>query len=91
MDHKQAIGIKAAERYVLGDFPERVRHAFEAHFFDCVECQKHLRVLLTFSENARAVFLEHPENFRQGRLADTQEQASAGLGISKQRALSKRC
>ncbi|HEX6098451.1 MAG TPA: zf-HC2 domain-containing protein [Thermoanaerobaculia bacterium] len=38
MEHKDAIGTKAAERYLLGEMTEDERAVFEEHYFDCRVC-----------------------------------------------------
>jgi hypothetical protein len=58
MDHAEAILMKAAERYVLGDLSVSEVEGFERHFFDCPQCSEELRTLSVFQENARAVFIE---------------------------------
>src|SRR5271168_1269444 len=54
MEHLQAIEMKAAERYVLGDLPGDLREQYEEHFFSCVECAEELKLAATFVENTRA-------------------------------------
>src|SRR5258708_27404854 len=58
MDHSEAITLKAAERYALGDLTVSEVEECERHFFDCPQCSEELRVLTIFQENARAVFRE---------------------------------
>lgn len=58
MDHSEAIGMGAAERYVLGDLSVSEVEEFERHFFDCPQCSEELRTLSVLQDNARAVFLE---------------------------------
>jgi|SRR5579883_3208886 len=58
MDHPEAIAMKAAERYVLGDLSVSEVEEFERHFFDCPQCSEELRLLSVLQENARAVFIE---------------------------------
>jgi hypothetical protein len=58
MDHPEAIMMKAAERYVLGDLSVSEVEEFERHFFDCPQCSEELRILSILQENARAVFIE---------------------------------
>src|SRR5580698_3327083 len=58
MDHPEAIQMKAAERYVLGDLSVSEVEEFERHFFDCSQCSEELRTLAILQDNARAVFLE---------------------------------
>src|SRR5262245_40943991 len=58
MEHSEAIDMKAAERYVLGDLSVSEVEEFERHFFDCPQCSEELRMLSVLQENARAVFVE---------------------------------
>ncbi|SRR5579885_2560203 len=58
MEHSEAIEMKAAERYVLGDLSVSEVEEFERHFFDCPQCSEELRMLSVLQENARAVFAE---------------------------------
>jgi hypothetical protein len=58
MDHPEAIQLKAAERYVLGDLSVSEVEEFERHFFDCPQCSEELSLLSVLQENARAVFAE---------------------------------
>ena len=43
MDHRNAVASKASERYLLGEMSEPERFAFEAHYFDCLECATDVR------------------------------------------------
>ncbi|MFZ3214816.1 MAG: hypothetical protein WA192_02040 [Candidatus Acidiferrales bacterium] len=54
MEHSQAIQMKAAERYVLGELPAGAREQYEDHLFDCAECAEELKLAAAFTENARA-------------------------------------
>jgi anti-sigma factor RsiW len=56
MDHKTALQLRAAERYLLGEFTPDEREAFEEHFFECVECADDVRAGSALRANARAVF-----------------------------------
>jgi len=58
MDHSEAMQMKAAERYVLGDLSVSEVEDFERHFFDCPQCSEELRILSVLQENTRAVFIE---------------------------------
>lgn len=58
MDHPEAMQLRAAERYVLGDLSVSEVEEFERHFFDCPQCSEELRLLSVLQENARAVFIE---------------------------------
>jgi hypothetical protein len=56
MDHSEAIKMKAAEQYLLGDLTSEEREQYEEHFFTCQECASELRVGAAFLENAKVVF-----------------------------------
>jgi hypothetical protein len=43
MDHRNAVSSNASERYLLGEMSEPERFAFEAHYFDCLECAADVR------------------------------------------------
>jgi hypothetical protein len=58
MDHSEAIQMRAAERYILGDLSVSDVEEYERHFFDCPQCSEELRVLTVLQDNARAVFIE---------------------------------
>ena len=60
MEHRQAIQLKAAERYVLGELPSNLREQYEEHFFDCVECAEELSLAAAFVENSRAAMGSEP-------------------------------
>ena len=67
MDHSEAITLKAAERYALGDLSVSEVEEFERHFFDCPQCSEELRLLSVLQENARAVFIEQSPGPRSER------------------------
>jgi Putative zinc-finger len=56
MDHSEAIRIKAAEQYLLGELNSEEREQYEEHFFACQECASEVRVGTAFLENAKVVF-----------------------------------
>lgn len=60
MEHLQAIQLKAAERYVLGELPSDLREQYEEHFFSCVECAEELSLAAAFVENSRAAMGSEP-------------------------------
>jgi len=60
MEHLQAIQLKAAERYVLGELPSDLREQYEEHFFGCAECAEELSLAAAFVENSRAVMGSEP-------------------------------
>jgi len=60
MEHTQAIQLKAAERYVLGELPSDLRDQYEEHFFSCVECAEEVNLAAAFVENSRAAMGSEP-------------------------------
>jgi hypothetical protein len=60
MEHTQAIQLKAAERYVLGELPSDLREQYEEHFFSCVECAQEVNLAAAFVENSRAAMGSEP-------------------------------
>jgi hypothetical protein len=60
MEHVQAIQLKAAERYVLGELPSDLREQYEDHFFSCVECAEELSLVAAFVENSRTTMGSEP-------------------------------
>jgi hypothetical protein len=55
MDHRNAVASKASERYLLGEMSEPERFAFEAHYFDCLECAADVRAGAVLARGIRAV------------------------------------
>jgi hypothetical protein len=78
MDHAEAITLKAAERYVLGDLSVSEVEEFERHFFDCSPCSEELRMLAILQDNARAAFLEQRPAPSSARPPMTEPQSSRG-------------
>src|SRR5262249_8991015 len=60
MDHRQAVKMRAAERYLLEELSPEERSEFEEHYFGCVECADDVRAAFTFVDNAKAVLAESP-------------------------------
>ena len=60
MEHLQAIQLKAAERYVLGELPNDLREQYEEHFFGCAECAEEVSLAVAFVENSRAAMGSAP-------------------------------
>ena len=56
MEHSDAIRLKAAEQYLLGEISGDLRAEFEEHFMSCAECAADLRAGVMFVESARDVF-----------------------------------
>ncbi|MBL8173610.1 MAG: zf-HC2 domain-containing protein [Bryobacterales bacterium] len=57
MNHADAIELGAVEKYVLGELSVAERDEFEAHYFECPECARHLQVL----EAVRQTVKEPPQ------------------------------
>jgi hypothetical protein len=55
MDHKTAVKIHAAERYVLDEFSPDERTDFEEHYFGCKECADDVRAASILAANAKVV------------------------------------
>jgi hypothetical protein len=53
MEHSEAIRIKAAEQYLLGELTGALRDDYEEHFFTCPECALEVRAGAAFIENTR--------------------------------------
>jgi Putative zinc-finger len=63
MEHQEAIQLKAAERYLLGELSGDLRDQFEDHFFACVECKQDVESGAVFVDGAREVLgLENDES-----------------------------
>jgi hypothetical protein len=56
MDHNEALRQQAAEKYVLGELPRRLRDGFEEHFFECQKCALDVKAAAGFVDNARHVW-----------------------------------
>ncbi len=60
MEHAEAVQLKAAERYVLGELSADLRAQYEEHYFGCMECAEELKLAAAFVENTRAVLEVEP-------------------------------
>src|SRR3954469_9581796 len=60
MDHSEAIELRAAERYLLGELSVERRDQFEEHFFGCLECAGDVRCGAALVDNARHVLTHEP-------------------------------
>jgi hypothetical protein len=56
MEHREALRSYAAERYLLDQFTEAEREAYDAHFFECSMCAEEIVLTFHFMEDLRAVF-----------------------------------
>jgi hypothetical protein len=71
MDHSEAIKLRAAERYALGELPEQVRDAYEEHFFDCVDCAMDMKAVSAFVDGARDTFAEDARSVERDPATET--------------------
>lgn len=55
MDHNEAVRLQAAEKYVLGEFPQNLRDDYEEHFFDCAECAVDVKAIAAFADTTREI------------------------------------
>lgn len=55
MDHKEAVQLQAAVKYVLGELPQAERDSFEEHYFDCRECAVDVKAAAAFVDAGREV------------------------------------
>jgi len=72
MDHKQAVELQLAVKYVLGELPAVQRDEYEDHYIDCPECAKDVHAAAAFADTARELFhqqarVEMPVPSAQGR------------------------
>ena len=58
MDHKTAVKIQAAERYVLDEFSPEQRTEFEDHYFGCTQCADDVKAATILAANAKVVIEE---------------------------------
>lgn len=54
MEHTEAVQLKAAERYVLGELTGDLRAQYEDHYFGCEACAAELKLAAMFAANTRA-------------------------------------
>jgi hypothetical protein len=57
MNHDEAIRLKAAEKYLLGELSAELRDQYEDHYFGCAECAHDVRTGAVFIDNARDVLI----------------------------------
>jgi Putative zinc-finger len=55
MEHSEAIRLKAAEQYLLGELSGDLREQYEEHFFSCVECCEEVKAGAAFIDSARDI------------------------------------
>ena len=72
MDHNDAVRLQAAEKYVLGEFPQDLRDGYEEHFFDCAECAVDVKAIAAFADVSREVLRAETEKLGETKAASTQ-------------------
>src|SRR5690242_2089456 len=55
MDHREALRLQAAEKYVLGELSPQLRDEYEEHYLECQECGEELKTTVAFVDSARGV------------------------------------
>lgn len=55
MNHDEAVGTSATERYLLHDLPDDERDAFEEHYFECALCADDVQAGSAFVGGLRAL------------------------------------
>jgi len=58
MDHSEAAGTKAVEKYILGELSPELLEQFEEHYFDCPECASDVRAFARFRSVSRLILEE---------------------------------
>lgn len=66
MTHTEAVSSLASERYLLDEMTDQEREAFEAHYFECVECADDVTAGARMQDGVKAGLLQAPV----ARLAD---------------------
>jgi hypothetical protein len=64
MTHERAVNTMASERYLLEEMSELERHAFEEHFFSCVDCADDVRTAELMRAGTREAGRTEPIAFR---------------------------
>jgi hypothetical protein len=71
MDHSDAVRLQAAEKYVLGEFPQDLRDEYEEHFFECSECAADVKAVAGFVDVSREVLRAEPEKLAETKTASS--------------------
>ena len=61
MNHKEAVELELAVKYVLGELPPAQRDEYEDHYMDCPECAKDVHAAAAFADTAREVFRQEAQ------------------------------
>lgn len=66
MDHKQAVELQLAVKYVLGELSPVQRDEYEDHYIDCPECAQDVQAAAAFADTAREVFRQEARSEERG-------------------------
>src|SRR2546423_14363158 len=69
MNHEEATGAQATERYLLGELSDQERDAFEEHYFDCALCADDVRSGTAFVSGLRSSGRTHGNEFLRRQAA----------------------
>jgi hypothetical protein len=78
MEHQEAIQLKAAERYLLGELSGDLREQFEEHFFSCIECAQDVEAGAVFVDSAREILGHEQHEEHEARIARPARPESRG-------------
>jgi Putative zinc-finger len=78
MEHKEALQLKAAERYLLGELSGDLREQFEEHFFSCSECAQDVEAGAIFVDSARQILGHEQPDAHEVRIARPAKPESRG-------------
>lgn len=82
MDHNEAVRLQAAEKYVLGEFPQNLRDEYEEHFFDCGECAVDVKAIAAFADTTREVLRRDEAALPEMAAAPARGDRQAGSSLS---------
>ena len=61
MDHNEAVRMRAAGKYILGELSPVLREQYEEHFFACVACALEVKAAAAFVDSACDVLRQPAE------------------------------
>lgn len=78
MEHSEAVRLKAAERYLLGELNGDLRDQYEEHIFACADCAEDVKSGVAFMDSAREVL--SAEEFPAPAFVSTRPRSAGWLG-----------
>jgi hypothetical protein len=78
MEHQEAIQLKAAERYLLGELSGDLREQFEEHYFTCTDCSRDVEAGAVFVDSARQILGHEEREEHEARIARPARPESRG-------------